>query len=124
MEIDDWGVFASVFADFFVGADGDDFSAVNGHSLGDGVVRVHGDDFAVDEDEVGGLGNGGCRGLGRASRAGCEERGKEQTSQERSERLENRSRWHRTESSEGGISPGTLRKSGKQRTHRKKNAKK
>ena len=48
-------VFRSELAEFFVGADGGDFSVVDEEGLGDRVVGVHSDDVAVEEEEVGGL---------------------------------------------------------------------
>jgi len=53
VQVDEFGVFRSVGANFFVRADGNDFAIVDGNGLGDGIMRIDGDDFAVDEDKVG-----------------------------------------------------------------------
>src|SRR5262249_4632800 len=52
VEIDDAGVLRGELADLLVGADGDDLAVVNGDCLCPGVPRIHGDDLAVDPNDV------------------------------------------------------------------------
>ena len=53
VEIDDAGVFSGVLADFVIGADSDNFAVLNGEGLRDGILGIYGDDFSVDQKEIG-----------------------------------------------------------------------
>src|SRR5262249_32129356 len=53
VKVDGLGRFRREFANFFVSADGGDFSVVDGDGLGDGVAGINGEDVAVEEDEIG-----------------------------------------------------------------------
>ncbi len=59
MEVDDFGARASGGFCVVVGANSDDASVPDGEGLGDGVIGIDGEDLAVDEDRVSGLGKRG-----------------------------------------------------------------
>src|SRR5579862_9537576 len=61
MQIDDLRGFGSAIADFLVAANRHDLAVMNQDGLGDGVARIHGDDLAVDEEQVRSGGRSLCR---------------------------------------------------------------
>ena len=57
-EIDRAGFVAREFGDFCIASDGRNALAPDRHGLGDGKVRVDGNDPAIGENEVGGIPGG------------------------------------------------------------------
>ncbi len=62
MQIDHSCLGSGKLQDFFVGTDGNDFSLTDGDRLGYRVLGIYGQDFSVDQDQIGRL--SGC-GKGR-----------------------------------------------------------